>query len=165
MEKSKQLIDIESQEKAVLLEFYKKIKREILEKLKEVESKIADIEGVKLVNVTTDTAQTKLPLSGGSYDRTWFLPQKMIFALTEIGRFATLREMFEKIAEYEPELKVTKEVENKFFTQMASTITHKTKVERDFGRFRKNENEDYKIGLISWFHQAGIPKYEYMNKA
>lgn len=159
MEKSRKLIDIESEEKAALLELYKNMKQQLLAELDNVNAKIDEIEGKPKSNVPQiKTAPIAL---NGVYKVAWNLPDKMSFALHEINKCATLRQIFDKIAEYEPAMRANKEYEYKMFTQMASTVTHKVRTGKIFDRYKPSESADYKIGLIGWFDQPGIPKEEY----
>lgn len=107
---------------------------------------------------TIDKAQIKLALK--TYDKNLPLTKKSLLITDEIGRVSTIREIFEKMAEYEPELKKDTKTSNTKAAHISSAIATMAEKKVSFFRY-KDEDGTYKAGLLKWLDENGNVKDEY----
>lgn len=134
--------------------------------LKEVDSKISVYKKgttdkpikKEIQQEAIDKSQIKLPLQ--TYDKGLPLPKKSLFVTEEIGRVSTIRKIFERMAEHEPDFKKDTKTINTKAAHISSAIAAMADKKQHFFRY-KDDTGTYQVGLLKWLDEKGNVKDEY----
>ena len=157
------LTDIQKEE---LIEVY----RDKIKKLDQQKREYIDLIS-QLTGDQARPAKNQLQLSNlgtatpDSYDSNWSWSKKAFFILSTLKTCLTVREIFEKIAVYEPSMKESEKSERDNYQYLSSTISTKVSNKNTFGRYASPDKKGYLIGLIEWFDKNGDirPNYKTEN--
>jgi len=128
-------VELSGEEKEILKAFHESKRKELLSQLSKVDSKIKSYGGDE-----KDASQKTLPFNDG-FPKFGSLPERTIFAFKSLKKESTIREIYERLSEFDPSIKKDGKNDSVKYRQVYSAILNK-----------KGKGEVYKVDNIDPAH-------------